>query len=68
MLHTDDPDIEDMRSFNRFHTRLVGALNECLLNSDYTLPQVRVLYEIANSSDGPPSARALGTALRMDTG
>lgn len=57
------------REFNRFHTRLVGALNEHLLASDYTLPQVRVLYEVANAPPKtPPSARELGEALGMDTG
>ena len=57
------------REFNRFHTRLVGALNERLLASDYTLPQVRVLYEVANAAPAnPPSARDLGEALGMDTG
>ena len=62
-------DIAAFREFNRFHTRLVGALNEHLLGSDYTLPQVRVLYEVANApSKTPPSARDLGEASGMDTG
>jgi DNA-binding MarR family transcriptional regulator/GNAT superfamily N-acetyltransferase len=57
------------REFNRFHTRLVGALNEGLLASGYSLPQVRVLYELAQAPrQNPPSARELGDALRMDTG
>jgi DNA-binding MarR family transcriptional regulator/GNAT superfamily N-acetyltransferase len=62
-------EIKAIREFNRFHTRLVGALNEHLLSSDYSLPQARVLYEIANAPRGePPSARALGARLQMDTG
>lgn len=40
--------IAAVRRFNRFHTRLVGALNESLLASSFPLPQVRVLYEIAH--------------------
>lgn len=61
--------VASFREFNRFHTRLVGALNEHLLASDYTLPQVRVLYEVANApAKAPPSARDLGEALGMDTG
>jgi DNA-binding MarR family transcriptional regulator/GNAT superfamily N-acetyltransferase len=40
--------IAAVRRFNRFHTRLVGALNEGLLASPYPLPQVRVLYEVAH--------------------
>lgn len=62
-------DVAAFRDFNRFHTRLVGALNEHLLASDYALPQVRVLYEIATApQDRPPSARDLGAVLRMDSG
>lgn len=61
--------VAQFREFNRFHTRLVGALNEHLLASDYSLPQVRVLYEVANApTKPPPSARDLGEALGMDTG
>ena len=61
--------VAQFREFNRFHTRLVGALNEHLLASDYTLPQVRVLYKVANApAKAPPSARDLGEALGMDTG
>lgn len=64
-----DDRVASFREFNRFHTRLVGALNEHLLASDYTLPQVRVLYEVANApAKMPPSARDLGEALGMDTG
>ncbi len=62
-------DIAAVRAFNRFHTRLVGALNEHLLASDYALPQVRVLYEIASApADHPPSASDLSEALRIDPG
>lgn len=57
------------RAFNRFHTRLVGALDERMLASDYSLPQVRVLYELANAPPAsPPSARDLGESLGVDTG
>lgn len=61
--------IDAVRQFNRFHTRLVGALNNRLLTSDYSLPQVRVLYEIARAPTGAPiSARELGDMLRLDAG
>ena len=58
--------VDAVRRFNRFHTRLVGALNEHLLASDHSLPQVRVLYEIANGAD--VSAADLTRRLRMDRG
>lgn len=62
-------DIAAVRGFNRFHTKLVGALNEHLLLSEYSLPQVRVLYEIANAPiDEPYCARDLGQILGMDKG
>ena len=72
-LPTHDPidsaDVAAVRRFNRFHTRLVGALNEHLLASDFSLPQVRILYEIAIARpDAPPSARELGGILRIDVG
>lgn len=64
-----EEDITAVRRFNRFHTRLVGALNEHLLASPYSLAQVRVLYELANAPpDALPSARELGEVLRMDAG
>ena len=62
-------EIDAVRQFNRFHTRLVGALNEHLLASEFSLPQARVIYELANlPKSEPPSAAELGDRLRMDTG
>lgn len=64
-----DPVIDAVRAFNRFHTRLVGALSDHLLESDYALPQVRVLYEIAQApNDKAPSASDLAGLLRLDPG
>jgi len=58
-----------VRRFNRFHTRLVGALGERLLASQYSLPQLRVLYEIAYApADAPTSATQLGRDLDLDAG
>ena len=62
-------DVDAVRAFNRFHTRLVGALDEHLLKSDYALPQVRVLYEIAHAPrDRAPSASDIAQVLRLDAG
>ena len=58
-----------IRRFNRFHTRLVGALNEHLLASDHGLAEARVIYELANAPAGAePSAAELGRGLGMDQG
>lgn len=66
---TTPDQVDAVRRFNRFHTRWVGALNEHLLDSGYTLPQVRVLYEIAHERHAAPiSARELARRLRVDTG
>jgi DNA-binding MarR family transcriptional regulator/GNAT superfamily N-acetyltransferase len=48
------------------YTRYIGTLNEGLLNSDYSLAEVRVLYELANRS--APKASEIAEELGMDPG
>ncbi|MEP7207182.1 MAG: helix-turn-helix domain-containing GNAT family N-acetyltransferase [Casimicrobiaceae bacterium] len=61
--------IAAVRRFNRFHTKLVGALGETLLASEYSLPQVRILYEIAHAPlDAPVAAIQLARDLGIDAG
>ena len=38
--------IAQIRAFNRFYTDLIGLLNKHLLDSDYSLAEARILYEI----------------------
>ncbi|HZR58713.1 MAG TPA: MarR family winged helix-turn-helix transcriptional regulator [Terriglobales bacterium] len=59
-------DIATFRRFNRMYTRLIGTLNEGFLNSDFTLPEGRVLYELANRTS--PNAKAIAKELDMDPG
>ena len=39
--------VQSIRAFNRFYTDVIGLLNKHLLNSDYSLAEVRVMYEIS---------------------
>src|ERR1700744_4164976 len=54
------------RRFNRFYTRYIGTLNEGLLNSEYSLAEARVLYELAQRPQ--PSSSEIAGALGMDPG
>lgn len=56
----------DIRSFNRFYTRHVGVLAPKLQNSEFTLPEARLLWEIAHHS--PISAATLSKRLQLDAG
>ncbi len=56
--------IASIRAFNRFYTRHVGALNEGLLKSPYSLAEVRVLYELNFGKD--LTAAALARDLQLD--
>ncbi len=41
--------VADLRAFNRFYTRQIGLLNERPYGGDYTLTEVRVLFELAHA-------------------
>ncbi len=57
-------DAANFRRFNRMYTRFIGTLNEGLLNSEFSLAEARVLYELANRS--APAAREIAAELGMD--
>jgi DNA-binding MarR family transcriptional regulator/GNAT superfamily N-acetyltransferase len=56
---------DEVRSFNRFYTREIGLLNRRLPATDLSLPEARVLYELAHAPAGRTAAE-IGRALGMD--
>jgi DNA-binding MarR family transcriptional regulator/GNAT superfamily N-acetyltransferase len=61
-----DQAVADIRAFNRRYTKWIGALDRHHLGSDYSLAEVRVLYEIGHR----PSimARDIAEQLGLDAG
>jgi DNA-binding MarR family transcriptional regulator/GNAT superfamily N-acetyltransferase len=59
-------EVAKFRHFNRMYTRYIGTLNEGLLNSDYSLAEARILYELATRT--APKASEIAEELGMDAG
>lgn len=57
---------QDIRAFNRFYTRHLGVLAPKLMGSDFSLPEGRVLWELAHHA--PVSAATLSKRLQLDAG
>jgi DNA-binding MarR family transcriptional regulator/GNAT superfamily N-acetyltransferase len=58
--------IEALRAFNRFYTRRIGALKEGLLQSNFSLPQTRLMWELAHRDSS--TASELARELELDAG
>jgi len=59
-------DVRKFRKFSRTYTKIIGVLEEGLLNTKYTLAQARVLYELATRDE--PQANEIADELGMDPG
>jgi DNA-binding MarR family transcriptional regulator/GNAT superfamily N-acetyltransferase len=64
-LEADDP-IQAVRHFNRFYTRQIGLLQKGLLESAYSLTEVRLLYELEHHPG--VTATELSQELGLDPG
>ena len=58
--------IARVRAFNREYTRRIGVLSDGMLDSPYSLTEVRVMYEIAHRRD--VTAGELAADLDLDRG
>ena len=55
------------RSFNRYYTSVIGLLNNQYLNSEFSLTEVRILYELNDAAEGL-TASELVQRLKLDKG
>lgn len=58
--------VNEVRQFNRFYTKQIGALTEHYLGSEFSLAETRVLYELAHREE--LTAKQLCTDLDLDAG
>ena len=58
--------VQTVRRFNRFYTRQIGVLHEGLLQSQFSLAEVRVLFELAHADR--LTAREIAEVLGLDPG
>jgi DNA-binding MarR family transcriptional regulator/GNAT superfamily N-acetyltransferase len=61
-----DSQIEAIRAFNRLYTRVLGLLERKLLDTTFSLPYARVMYELASRTN--TSAGELSEELSIDPG
>ncbi|HVI44958.1 MAG TPA: bifunctional helix-turn-helix transcriptional regulator/GNAT family N-acetyltransferase [Chitinophaga sp.] len=65
-MSSENNTVADIRHFNRFYTGVIGVLDNHILQSDYSLSEVRVLYEIGQQEKC--TAGYLTSTLKVDGG
>lgn len=56
--------VQEIRAFNRFYTVIIGLLDKYILESHFTLPEARVLFELYN--DKNMTASDIISSLHID--
>lgn len=65
-MKRDQEVIDQIRSFNRFYTDIIGLLDQHFLDSPFSLTEGRVLYEIQHTETC--SAKKIREKIRIDEG
>lgn len=58
--------ISSIREFNRFYTAILGVVNNHILESEYSITEARIIYELANCNG--VTAREIKEKLHIDEG
>ena len=58
--------LNSIRAFNRFYTKLLGVLNKYYLESEFGLPEVRIIQDVYLHPDR--SSKDISSELNMDKG
>jgi Transcriptional regulators len=58
--------IRSIRGFNRYYTNILGLLDKHMLDSDFSLSEIRVLYEIGHHENC--TSKSLIETIRIDSG
>lgn len=58
--------IRDIRAFNRFYTDIIGLVDQHILNSPYSLPEVRIMYEMYHNAAA--TANEIISLIHIDKG
>jgi DNA-binding MarR family transcriptional regulator len=58
--------VASVRAFNRFYTDVIGLLDRFILDSKYSLPEVRVMFELYHQPG--LTAKQIMASFRIDKG